>query len=86
VAWQDRAACIGEPQDLFFPAGLDKDDTERQAKKVCARCPVRFECREYAISEGINGAGTGIWGGMMPDERRRLIRRRRSAERRKQAD
>lgn len=84
MTWQDKAACNHELQDLFFPAGQGKDDDKAQALLICSRCPVRHECLEYAISEGINGAGTGIWGGMMPDERRRLIRRRR-AEGREQA-
>jgi WhiB family redox-sensing transcriptional regulator len=49
---------------------------ERKAKAVCARCPLRAECLEYALR---HPARYGIWGGLSPEElaaeRRRLLRR-----------
>ena len=46
---------------------------ERQAKAICARCPVRMECLEYAIRIR---EPHGIWGGLNELERRILIRHR----------
>jgi WhiB family transcriptional regulator, redox-sensing transcriptional regulator len=62
---------------LFFPAGKDQADTTlaqvRQAKQVCARCPVRLRCLEYALA---SGREEGVWGGTSEDERRALVRAR----------
>ena len=44
-----------------------------EAKAICGDCRHRIECAEYAISNGIKD---GIFGGLDPDERRRLKRRR----------
>lgn len=65
---------------LFFgPDGersAEREMRERKAKAVCARCPLRAECLEYALS---HPARHGIWGGLSPEElaaeRRRLLRR-----------
>jgi hypothetical protein len=45
-----------------------------QAQKVCASCPVRVECLEYALTHRIEH---GVWGGASERERRRILRRRR---------
>ena len=45
---------------------------EAAAKALCAACPVRQECLEYAIQ---NDVRDGIWGGRTPVERG--IKRRR---------
>jgi WhiB family redox-sensing transcriptional regulator len=46
---------------------------ERQAKGICARCPVRIECLEYAVRIR---EPHGIWGGLNELERRILLRER----------
>jgi WhiB family redox-sensing transcriptional regulator len=82
--WRARAACRALPADLFFPAGeLEEEAVEQaeEAKTVCARCPVRTACLEWAIA---TNQPYGIWGGMNASERR-SIRRRRLAERRRAA-
>jgi WhiB family redox-sensing transcriptional regulator len=76
--WQWRAACRGEDSTLFFapnhPETRDeKMLRERQAKAICARCPVRIECLEYAIRIR---EPHGIWGGLNELERRILLRER----------
>lgn len=70
LSWQDRAACRGMNPDLFFPA---RGEETRQAKKVCARCPVREECLDFALE---NAEKFGIWGGLSERERRGERRRR----------
>lgn len=52
-----------------------------EAKAICAQCPVRAACLEFAIA---TNQPYGIWGGANASERR-SIRRRRLAERRRQA-
>jgi len=69
VNWRDEALCAQTDPDLFFPS------TERQsgadARKICDNCPVRSECLEFAL---VNGIEEGIWGGLNRDERRALLR------------
>jgi WhiB family redox-sensing transcriptional regulator len=61
--------------ELFFPVGnagsalLQID----QAKQVCAGCPVRAPCLEWALG---SGQEAGVWGGTSEDERRALRYRR----------
>ncbi len=77
--WQWRAACRGHDPSLFFPPNEpesreQREERERRAKAVCAECPVRIECLEYAIRIR---EPYGIWGGLNELERRLLIRARR---------
>jgi WhiB family transcriptional regulator, redox-sensing transcriptional regulator len=72
--WRHRAACRDHDPELFFPVsdmGPGARQTE-QAKAVCARCPVRAECLEYALD---NALDHGIYGGTTESERRTLRRR-----------
>jgi WhiB family redox-sensing transcriptional regulator len=72
--WRESAACRDEDPELFFPVSEVGPGSEqvRQAKAVCARCPVRQECLEHAIETGL---AHGIFGGATPHERRQRIRR-----------
>lgn len=76
--WRESAACAGTDNARFFPAG-DEDPHVAEAKAVCAACPVRDECLQYALS---TNQTEGVWGGMTGSERRRLRRRLRDRERR----
>ena len=73
--WQDTAACRDAPPDLFFgPEGEQqhqKPAREAEAKTVCARCPVRTACLDYALASGIR---FGVFGGTGEDERRLMGR------------
>lgn len=75
-AWRERAACRGAATDLFFPVGAAEAaaDETRQAREICAGCPVRPQCLAYALA---SGQQYGIWGGSDEQERRRLRRQRR---------
>ncbi|MDB5168599.1 MAG: hypothetical protein JWO55_857 [Candidatus Saccharibacteria bacterium] len=64
--WQAQALCARVDYELFFP---EKGGSARDAKKVCARCPVREQCLDAALS---NGESYGIWGGYTERERRKL--------------
>jgi WhiB family redox-sensing transcriptional regulator len=77
--WRQRAACRDEDPELFFPLtemGPGARQAQR-AKAICARCPVRAECLEYALGGSLDH---GIFGGTTESERREL--RRTGASRR----
>lgn len=67
-AWWADGLCAQVDPGLFFP---DKGGSTREAKAVCAACPVRAECLEYALA---HDERFGIWGGTSERERRRLKR------------
>ena len=74
--WQWRAACRGADAALFFaPNEIElreqREERERSAKAICARCPVSVECLAYALR---TREPYGIWGGLSEAERRRLLR------------
>jgi WhiB family redox-sensing transcriptional regulator len=69
--WMLRARCRSLSPGEFFPSdGVGVD----QARKVCAECPVKAECLDYALTYRIDH---GVWGGCSERERRRLLRSRR---------
>jgi WhiB family redox-sensing transcriptional regulator len=75
IEWFAEAACRGVETAVFFP----KSDADAgPAKAICATCPVREACLEYALT---TRPAEGVFGGMTPIERHRLIRRRQKAAR-----
>lgn len=76
ATWRDTALCLSYPALMFF--GLDDLESpaerrarEDQAKVVCAACPVRRECLDYALSMR---EPYGIWGGLTEIERKAHLR------------
>lgn len=78
--WRESAACRGLNSDLFFPVGTTGPALVQieRAKAICRTCPVVAQCLQAALE---HGEDDGIWGGMTPEERRRLrqLRRRRAS-------
>jgi WhiB family transcriptional regulator, redox-sensing transcriptional regulator len=79
--WREQISCSPQLLNLF---GLEPDDffplsthTVRgaelvaRAKTVCAGCPVKRQCLDDAMD---NGLAEGIFGGLTADERRNLRR------------
>jgi hypothetical protein len=64
--WRELAACRGTDLAVFFP---ERGESAGPARRVCAACPVRQSCLDYAIS---NRIVHGIWGGLTERERRAL--------------
>jgi hypothetical protein len=67
----DGVQCATLPE-VFFPED-EPDHKQRKlmielAKEVCADCPARLRCFDYALSAGM----VGIWGGTTHDERVKL--------------
>ncbi len=76
TTWRREAACRDLDTNVFFPL---TDDEAGPAKAVCATCPVREQCLEFALA---TRQDDGVWGGLTETERRRLRRRRQERSRR----
>ena len=75
--WQAKAACRGPHASVFFPPSHlerkdDREERETRAKAICATCPVRRPCLDYALAIR---EPHGIWGGLSEAERRPLAGR-----------
>lgn len=71
TAWMALGLCRSYPPETFFPSdgvGVDR------ARKICATCPVKARCLDYALDHRIEH---GVWGGTSERERRRILKRRR---------
>jgi WhiB family redox-sensing transcriptional regulator len=71
VGWEAGRACDSTTAELFFAIGHDWNTIAnkaraRQAKAICAQCPVRAECLASAKAREDQWA---IAGGLTPDER-----------------
>lgn len=68
--WQLKAACRSMPIGMFFPArglrGHSLAAIERDAKLVCAQCPIIDRCLTHALE---TKEPYGIWGGLTALER-----------------
>lgn len=65
--WQDGALCAQTDPELWFPG---VGEPAIPAKRICAVCPVREACLDYALAAGPRIYG--IWGGTTEKERRQL--------------
>jgi WhiB family redox-sensing transcriptional regulator len=73
--WRSLASCrTGEGVNpaWWYPDN-SRGNGPRRALEICAVCPVKKDCLEYALSAPERH---GIWGGMLEHERRNEQRRR----------
>lgn len=87
--WHEHANCarmqVDVADEIFFPVqeqGPLGESLARPAKRICADCPVTWECLETALATREN---FGIWGGLTARERDTEIRRRNRERRRNAA-
>jgi WhiB family redox-sensing transcriptional regulator len=71
TTWMVKGNCRDEPPSRFFPS--DGVGVE-VARRICAGCPVKTLCLEYALEQRVDH---GVWGGASERERRRILKRRR---------
>jgi len=64
--WRLSAVCAQTDPELFFP---DKGGSAKPAKRICAQCPVRVQCLDWAQA---TQQSDGIYGGFSTLERRKL--------------
>lgn len=70
--WMINALCRGATEpDLWFPVTETGPGAAQvaEAKAVCAGCPVREDCLEFALTLGLD---YGVFGGLAASERRAL--------------
>lgn len=69
--WQDRAACKGISQDVFFPDNPGgQESVYRPAQRFCAECEVTDQCLAFAMEhESGQRFRFGVYGGKTPRER-----------------
>ncbi|MBY4039272.1 WhiB family transcriptional regulator [Rhodococcus fascians] len=79
--WQVRAVCRSMPISMFFPPqglrGSALAEAERNAKLICAQCPIIERCLQHALE---CGEPYGVWGGLTVAERSRMDRRATASE------
>lgn len=72
--WQLHAACRDFDSSLFFHPSNERGDAwaerEKEAKRICGRCPVRSACLRYALDAREQ---FGVWGGLGEKERRAIL-------------
>jgi WhiB family redox-sensing transcriptional regulator len=69
--WMRSGRCREIQPATFFPSdGVGVES----ARRICAECPVKEPCLEYALAYRIDH---GVWGGCSERERRRILKRRR---------
>lgn len=71
--WAIDGVCAQTDPDAFFP---EKGGSTREAKAICATCPVQVACLEYALD---HDERFGVWGGKSERERRRIKAAREGA-------
>lgn len=75
TGWQQRGRCRALDSEDFFPPlhaeqRLEREAREAKAKAICADCPVRAECLDWALS---TREPHGVWGGRSERERKQLL-------------
>ena len=73
TGWMKRARCARVRGAVMFPTDAVG---QAVARDVCAGCPVRERCLEYALANRIDH---GTWGGCSERERRRLLKERKAS-------
>lgn len=69
--WQKDASCGEYPVEWWYPErGAPRTFIDR-ARNICADCPIRIKCLQYAL---YHNERIGIWGGTTPDERKQLAK------------
>jgi WhiB family redox-sensing transcriptional regulator len=73
--WRQKAKCASLNVDpaVFFPEnapGVNTNGMVAEARTICAGCPVKYDCLEFAMRD--EQVWVGIWGGLTPRERRKL--------------
>jgi hypothetical protein len=74
AGWQQHAACLDADPELFT-SNMEAREPDPVAVAICAFCPVRVSCENFARDHGL----WGTWGGTSHWQRRQLKRRYRRA-------
>lgn len=73
--WRLHASCRTTDASAFFSPDGERGEArtrrEKRAKHICGGCPVRLECRNFALNVG---EPFGTWGGLSESDRRNRFR------------
>lgn len=71
-----QALCAEYEEDYWFPVsnsqGKKSAEQRREAKRICAECPVLGDCLEHSLIYEEHG----IWAGTSANERKRIRKER----------
>lgn len=71
--WKDQASCLGLDSTKFIYddnlQGKNQLKVYKESIKICKQCPVRPECLAYSLNAHTND---GVWGGLIPSQRKGL--------------
>ena len=70
--WMDKAECLDEPIEKFFPPKGGRMD---EARELCNWCEVRIKCLAWILTTEDPYKREGMAGGMSPSERTKLQKR-----------
>lgn len=78
IYWMKFARCrkvdISDVDFFFDGQGYAANVNARRCRAICAECPVRSQCLEFALR---NNEQFGIWGGKTKSERDQILKTRR---------
>ena len=71
--WRDRASCLGLDTSRF----ISEDNLQgkgilavyKESIEICKQCEVRSECLAFSLNARAND---GVWGGLIPSQRKGL--------------
>jgi WhiB family transcriptional regulator, redox-sensing transcriptional regulator len=81
MEWQQRGLCRSDDGSVFFAPNHfehkpEREAREAKAKAICAGCPVRVQCLDWALS---TREPFGVWGGCSEQERKQILVGKRRA-------
>jgi WhiB family redox-sensing transcriptional regulator len=59
-SWHREAACRGAGTAMFFPVLVGDPAPTKEARALCASCPVTAECLRAALEDPLT---VGVWAG-----------------------
>jgi WhiB family transcriptional regulator, redox-sensing transcriptional regulator len=79
--WQQEGLCRATDAAVFFPPAHfehkpEREAREAKAKAICAGCPVRATCLDWALT---TREPHGVWGGYSEGERKQILLGKRRA-------
>lgn len=66
--WPQQGLCVGDDPEKWFPVH-GKDPNLAASRMICAACPVKLQCLEFALE---TQSDDGVFGGLSGAERVRL--------------
>lgn len=67
--WTERALCSQTDPEAYFPKKGANGNLLKRVRAICDACPVKQDCLETALT---NGIAHGVWGGTTGRQRRSM--------------